>query len=68
MKKRTLESIARFATTKGFGRGLLLGLAAGGLILPNEAPRPHRPAKGIADDWKAVGRDMNSAMGHGRKS
>lgn len=68
MKKRTLEAIARSSVSRGFGRGLLFGLAAGGMVLPGVTPRAKRPGKTVADDWKAVGRDLSSAMKHGRKS
>lgn len=62
MKKRALEAIARSTAKHGFGQGLLLGLAAGGMVLTNMVPRAKVPTANLGDDWKAVGRDLEAAI------
>jgi hypothetical protein len=47
---------------KSFTSGLLFGLSAASLFLGGELRGPKAPTDGIGSDWKAVGKDVRSAM------
>ena len=60
-RKRGVE-ILRDAGNSRFVSGLLLGLGGAGVFTSGKLPEPQIVRAGLSSDWKAVGRDIETAM------
>jgi hypothetical protein len=53
---------ARQSRVRSFMDGFGLGLGSAALLLAGELPRPRAPTSGLASDWRAIGRDIYTAL------
>lgn len=60
--RQTKETHTKTVLKLGFGQGFCLGLGSLALLaVPNYIP-PRIDGNGLASDWRAVGRDIRTAM------